>query len=96
MEKIELSVETTKGTKKTVFFGRVDFVKLHHVSNLEREEWHLVLCYSKFPVYQNKFPFYPASFIQQLIRQGIDVETFRVETMDLDTYQDFTDLNTKR
>ena len=96
MKKIELSVETTKGAKKTVFFGRVDFCNLHHVSNMEREEWHLVLYNSKFSVFQQKYPFYPATFIEQLVRQGVEVETYRVDQMNLDTYQDFTDLNTKK
>lgn len=95
MEKIELFVET-KATKKILFYGRADSCNLYHVDNIEREEWQLILHFSKFVVLRLTLPFYPASLVQQILRQGIEVETFKIQQMDIDTLQELLDQNSKK
>lgn len=95
MEKIELSVETPKG-KKIFFHGRVQSAILHQINLIEREEWQLVLRYSKFTVFKGTYHFYPATLLQQLIKQGVTTEIFQLHQLDIDSYQCLLDLNTKK
>ncbi len=95
MEKIELFVETKKG-QKVFFRGRVQSAILHSIDTMERQEWHLVLRYSKFTVFKGIYQFYPATIVQQLLKQGIMTEVFQLHQMDIDTLQELLDQNTKR
>jgi len=86
MEKIELKIPIENGNR-ILFSGRVDFCGLYHVNSLEGESWTVKLYFSKFPVWQMTVNFYPAMVVQQIIKQGIDLETFHASKLSIEDLQ---------
>lgn len=95
MKKTELFVETRSG-KKIFFFGRVETGTMTHFHKDGREAWTLILYLGKMVVFRCEYAFYPATIFQQLMQQGIEIEIYEIQQLDIDTLQELLDQNSKK